>query len=470
MGNKTLIVSDYSPTNAHRYPAAVKAGGLVFLSGVRPSNKSDSRRGFNDIPVGGYNKKQGFSMVDSLESKVAYDSWFSHKNMDAVLEMAGSGGDQILRQHIWQKDKRFFPIYEDIRQVLQKVPSPSSGLGVSEVFGDPYFTIGIDAIAVCPDENPNLPSREVVAAMDDKDLPAASFYSQAVRSGPLVFTAGHIPIKTSERGKPLVNSFEDLPMEGRFLETGRSHPDSRDGPIASQSWHVYKELERTLRKQGLELSDTINATVFLADIRDFPTFHRIHNHIFREKNTALTVSGFDEVGHRGCLIEIELTASASMKNFDKNTFDWPIKAPFAAPSATSAGGFIFYSGVLGLNSSSEIVQSFNDFCFTPADLGKILENNEGHPSLVCQCWAAFDLLSENAEKANSSLDDLVKITVYLKKAGHFKVFDEVASEFLSEETLPALECVLIPNPGPVHDAVVQIEAIGFRNEKRAELI
>ena len=100
MGNKTLIVLDNSLTNVHRYPAAVKAGGLVFLSSVRPSNKTDSRRGFNDIPVGGDNKKQGFSLVDNLESKVAYDSWFSHKNMNAVLEMAGSGGDQILRQHI----------------------------------------------------------------------------------------------------------------------------------------------------------------------------------------------------------------------------------------------------------------------------------------------------------------------------------------------------------------------------------
>lgn len=463
MGNKTSIFLDYSPTNVQRYPAAVKAGGLVFLSGVRPSNESDSRRDFNDIPAGGYNKKQGFSVVDNLESKVAYDSWFAHKNMDAVLEMAGSGGDQILRQHIWQKDKRFFPIYEDIRQVLQKVPSPSSGLGVSEVFGDPYFTIGIDAIAVCPDENPIFPSREVIAAVDDKDLPAASFYSQAVRSGPLVFTAGHIPIKTSEPGKPLVNSFDDLPTEGRFLETGRSHPDSRDGPIASQSWYVYKELERTLRKQGLDLSDTINATVFLADIRDFPTFHRIHNYFFPKQNTALTVSGFDEVGHRGCLIEIELTASASAENFVKNTFDWPAKAPFAAPSASSAGEFIFYSGVLGLNSTSNIVHSIDDMSITPTGLRKILENQEGYTGLTCQCWAAIDLLSEIAEKSNSSLDNLVKITVYLEKAEHFKIFDDVASAFLSEGSLPALECVLIPNPGPIPDAVVQIEAIGIRN-------
>ena len=73
---------------------------------------------------------------------------------------------------------------------MQKVPSPSSGLGVLEVFGDLYFTIRIDAIAVCPDGNPNFPSREGVAAMDDKDLLAALFNSQGVRSVPLVFTDG----------------------------------------------------------------------------------------------------------------------------------------------------------------------------------------------------------------------------------------------------------------------------------------
>ena len=73
------------------------------------------------------------------------------------------------------------------------------------------------------------------------------------------------------------------------------------------------------------------------------------------------------------------------------------------------------------------------------------------------------MLSENAKKADSSLDDLVKITVYLEKAGHFEIFDAVASEFLSGNNFPALECVLIPNPGPVHDAVVQIEAIGYGN-------
>ena len=37
---------------------------------------------------------------------------------------------------MWQRDKRFFPAYENIRKKVQTVPAPSSGLGVEYVFGD----------------------------------------------------------------------------------------------------------------------------------------------------------------------------------------------------------------------------------------------------------------------------------------------------------------------------------------------
>ena len=79
---------------------------------------------------------------------------------------------------------------------------------------------------------------------------------------------------------PVVTSFNDIPVEGRFLATGRSHPDSRDGPIAAQAWYTYNELKRTLENHDVKLSDTINSTAYLTDIRDFPVFHRIHTHFF----------------------------------------------------------------------------------------------------------------------------------------------------------------------------------------------
>ena len=98
-----------------------------------------------------------------------------------------------------------------------------------------------------------------------------------MKSGPFLFTAGHIAIKTNEPSKPLVNSFDDIPPEGRFLATGRSHPDSRDGPIAAQTWYVMRELQRTLEDKGFNLRDVVLSTVYLADLRDFATFHRVQS-------------------------------------------------------------------------------------------------------------------------------------------------------------------------------------------------
>ena len=464
MSTKKQIVLDSQPSVFPNFPHAVKAEGLIFLSGVRSSQNQNSSRQFSDIPYPGHEKKQGFPLADHLEGKVAHDSWFTHQNLDAILEAGGSGGDQILRQHIWQTDKRFFPVYQNIRQVLQKEPAPSSGLGVSKIFKETNDTIGIDAIAVCPGENPNFSGREVVVTFDDQKMPAASFYSQAVRSGPLVFTAGHIPIKTSDEGKPLVNSFDDIPSEGRFLETGQSHPDSRDGPIAAQSWYVYNELRRTLANQGLDLSDTINSTVFLADVKDFPTFHRIHQHFFPDMNTALTVSGFDEVGHRGCLIEIELTASKNQKNFKKFTTDWPINKPFCAPASVSVGNFIFYSGILGIDKNCRIASSPKDFNVAPRvpeDLHTLQKDNS---DIIYQTLAAINLLSQTSQDASSSINDLVKITLYLRNSEHFFIFERILLELVPHEKLPAIECVVIPSPGPIPESLIQIEAIGINSK------
>jgi enamine deaminase RidA (YjgF/YER057c/UK114 family) len=431
-------------------PPAVKYQGLVFVSGVRPDIKGKSA-GFAQLPASCRAKQQGYGVVDTYEAKVSVDSQSTHANLDTVLAAAGSGSDQILRQHIWQRDKRFFPCYEEIRRQVQKTPSPSSGLGVSNVVGNRGDWIGIDAIAVAPKDNPALGDRTVLSAVDNRNLPSASHYSQAVQTGDFVFTAGHIAIKTSEPGKPLVNSFDDVPQEGRFLATGRSHPDSRDGPIAAQTWYIYNELKKLLAVGGLTLDDTILSTVYLSDIRDFPVFHRVHAHFFPKNEPALCVSGFDEVGHRGCRIEIELTAVSQKSKMKTNSVKWSIPAPFAAPAARMVGPFVFYSGMLG---SSE---SFSGE--TRAILGQ-LEQGETKRGFAAQSWACLERLSEAAQSAGSAIDELLKMTVYLSDPRDLSIFDAVRAQFISEKTLPAFECVSIFGPGPMPEAVVQIEAIG----------
>ena len=209
-------------------------------------------------------------------------------------------------------------------------------------------------------------------------LPSASHYSQAVASGDLLFTAGHIPIKTTEPGKPLVQGFDDVPEEGRFLATGRSHPDSRDGPIAAQTWYVYEELRKLLAANGFGLDDVVLSTVYLADVRDFAVFHRVHRHFFPDATTALAVTGFDEVGHRGCKIEIELTAAKNAKA-SRRIVRWSIPVPVAAPAVVGIASLLFYSGIVGLDQNGNLVHGAADLPTAARQLVSRLQDTESRP-------------------------------------------------------------------------------------------
>jgi enamine deaminase RidA (YjgF/YER057c/UK114 family) len=73
------------------------------------------------------------------------------------------------------------------------------------------------------------------------------------------------------------------------------------------------------------------------------------------------------------------------------------------------------------------------------------------------------LLRAIAKSAGSSLDDLVKTTVYLAKEEDLNVYEAVRPSFRSDAALPAFEGVVVPGPGPTRTAQVQIEAIGVHS-------
>lgn len=440
---------DFAP-----YPAAVKHAGLVFVSGVR-STSSARATALKEMASELVTKEQGFGLADHDERKVSTDAWATHANLETILRAAGTSGDRILRQHIWQRDKRFFPSYERVRVRFQETPAPSSGVGVSDVLGDSRHWIGLDAIAVIPGDNPDLPARSVVAGVDNRNLPSAAHYSQAVRSGDLAFTAGFIAIKTAEPGKPLVSSFEDVPAEGRFLATGRSHPDSRDGPIAAQTWYIYNELKKVLDAGGIGFGDVILSTVYLADLRDFAVFHRVHRHFFGTNPPALSVSEFDEVGHRGCRVEIELTALAVGSKLKRSAVEWSVPAPYAAPAGISVGPVTFYSGMVGIDRDGLLVSGSDGLSGEGRSFVRRLEEIETKKGLAAQCWASFERLAEAVKSSGSRLGDLLKMTVYVSDQRDLRVFDAVRTQFIDQTDLPAFELVCVFGPGPVSDVLIQ---------------
>jgi enamine deaminase RidA (YjgF/YER057c/UK114 family) len=447
---------------ARGYPAAVVANGFAFIGGVRGSRADHTPR-FDDLPE--QFRRNGFSglpIPDADEGAFAADGWGAHDNLDRVVKAVGSDPLQVLRQHIWLADKRRFPVYERIRMAWQQVPAPSSCLGVAEVAGRFGRFVGLEAFAVVPGENPLFPNRTTTRAFDNKEFPSAGFYSQAVRCGPLIFLAGHIPIETRKAGAPVIAGFADIPDEGRFLATGRSHPDSRQGPIAAQTWFTYERIRENLAAQGLTMRDIKHVAVMLQDIRDFGTFHRVHMHFFPDNPPALMVTGFDEVGHRGTLIEIEPTAVDPRAGLPVTDIAWPQRAPFAGPAAVKLGPVTFFAGILGLNNDGALVSDARDLDDAigrrvAGDLARF----ERAPGFAAQCWAAWRTLAAVCERGGLALERLAKTTVYLRSGADLWIYEEIREAFLSGvgRHLPAAEFVAIRGPGPVDGAQVQIEAM-----------
>jgi 2-iminobutanoate/2-iminopropanoate deaminase len=119
--------------------------------------------------------------------------------------------------------------------------------------------------------------REVVAT---KNAPVAvGPYSQAIISGDLVFTAGHVG---------------NDPATGKLVEGG----------IQAQTQQAFKNLSAVLEAAGTSLEHVVKATVFLKNMDDFAAMNEVYAQHFGEAPPARsTVQVTPPIG---ALVEIEM--------------------------------------------------------------------------------------------------------------------------------------------------------------------
>jgi 2-iminobutanoate/2-iminopropanoate deaminase len=86
-------------------------------------------------------------------------------------------------------------------------------------------------------------------------------YSQAVRSGSLVFVSGQIPLD---------------PVTGTMV----------DGDIAAQTHRVFANLRAILEAAGTSLDHVVRATVYLADMNDFAVVNEVYGTYFSSPGPA----------------------------------------------------------------------------------------------------------------------------------------------------------------------------------------
>lgn len=97
----------------------------------------------------------------------------------------------------------------------------------------------------------------------EKAPKAVGPYSQAVRTGNLVFCSGQIPID------PATNELKLF-----------------EGDVAAQTTLVISNLKAVLASQGLTLSNVIKTGVFLADMNDFAKMNEVYAREFGDHKPA----------------------------------------------------------------------------------------------------------------------------------------------------------------------------------------
>lgn len=110
-------------------------------------------------------------------------------------------------------------------------------------------------------------------------------YSQAIRSGSLVFTAGQIALDPATQQLVL-------------------------GGITEQTTRALENLKAILEAAGSSLAKTVKATVFLKDFNDFAAMNAVYGKYLAADGTTAPARSTVEVARlpKDALVEIELVA------------------------------------------------------------------------------------------------------------------------------------------------------------------
>lgn len=119
----------------------------------------------------------------------------------------------------------------------------------------------------------------------DKAPGAIGPYSQAIKCGNLVFTAGQIPLD---------------PATGKLVA----------GDIAAQTEQVMKNLQAILEASGSSFGQVIKTTCFLTNLDDFAAFNEVYGRFFSQNKPARSTVQAGRLP-AGANVEVECIAECS---------------------------------------------------------------------------------------------------------------------------------------------------------------
>jgi 2-iminobutanoate/2-iminopropanoate deaminase len=229
--------------SARPYSTIVKAGGLVFLSGLI------SRKGTDDSFVPGDMAQQTRTVLE---------------NAKVLLKTAGLTLENVVSSKVFiTSDTGFAAMNEVYRTYFPNNP-PARATAVTPLM-TPDFLVEITLVATTGD-------REVLGPVS-ATLPL----SQAIRTGHRIYLSGVL-----------------------------GNTDANVGDITAQTRETLTRIQRTLTAQGLTFANVVDTTVYLTDLSHFAAMNAVYREFFPTAPPARATVGTGLVSKNG-LVELVMT-------------------------------------------------------------------------------------------------------------------------------------------------------------------
>ena len=266
---------------------AVRAGGLIFLSGTIAVDGTGAIVGRGDVG--------------------AQTRWILER-MRAVLEAAGSSLDGVVSSTVYLTSAADFgPMNDAYRPFWSRHPPTRTTVITRLVVPDALVEIGLVAV-------PSAAGREVIHPA--RWAPSPNPYSYAIRTEDVVFLAGLVPRR---------------PADGSLVE----------GDVSVQTRALLDNAADLLAAAGLTFEHVVSARVYLTDARSFGGMNSVYAEAFARGFPARATV---QAGLPGSGIQVEMTFTASVP---PRTVVGAPPAGVPISPAVRAGGRLYLSGALG---------------------------------------------------------------------------------------------------------------------------
>jgi enamine deaminase RidA (YjgF/YER057c/UK114 family) len=267
-------------------------------------------------------------------------------------------------------------------------------------------------------------------------------HALGTRAGPFLFMSGQLGLSASS-SRPF-SSYREFGGEPPYPALGLLAPNSWEETFVTQTRAIYDRIGALQVSQNASPGDIVFHSVYLRDMRNFPTLARTRSRLFSEGlSPPVTTSQVSGLPMDDAVVYFDPIGFVPTEGFRLET----LRSKYLEQGAlsnyqfgTKVGPLMFFAGVVAaVPERGEIIHGSRDL---PADLPMIAA--VGSPAargfadpVRAQTAFIYDLFGRFLREQGADFEHLVKLNIYLRDVRDTEIVEDVARK-LAPRAVPAV--------------------------------